>query len=115
MRGERHVAPATPGDLLFHIRASTMDRCFELAARITTMLAGAVTVADEVHGFQYFDNRDLLGFVDGTENPDGRKPPRPLWSAPRTRISSAAATYTCRSTYTTWPPGALFPSTSKRR
>lgn len=69
--GERHIAPSTPGDLLFHIRAATMDRCFELAGRITTALAGAVTVVDEVHGFQYFDNRDLLGFVDGTENPDG--------------------------------------------
>ena len=30
-----------------------------------------VTVCDEVHGFKYFDVRDLLGFVDGTENPVG--------------------------------------------
>jgi putative iron-dependent peroxidase len=29
-------------------------------------------VVDEVHGFRYFDERDLLGFVDGTENPVGR-------------------------------------------
>jgi putative iron-dependent peroxidase len=34
-------------------------------------LAGAVTVVDEVHGFKYFDDRDLLGVVDGTENPTG--------------------------------------------
>jgi len=26
----------------------------------------------EVHGFKYFDERDLLGFVDGTENPTGQ-------------------------------------------
>ncbi|MBN9181296.1 MAG: Dyp-type peroxidase, partial [Microbacterium sp.] len=29
-------------------------------------------VVDEVHGFKYFDERDLLGFVDGTENPEGQ-------------------------------------------
>ncbi|MBW0015562.1 MAG: Dyp-type peroxidase [Mycobacterium sp.] len=69
--GPRHTAPATPGDLLFHLRAETMDVCFELAGRILKSMAGAVTVADEVHGFRFFDNRDLLGFVDGTENPDG--------------------------------------------
>jgi porphyrinogen peroxidase len=34
-------------------------------------MTGAVTVVDEVHGFRFFDNRDLLGFVDGTENPGG--------------------------------------------
>ena len=34
-------------------------------------MAGAITVTDEVHGFKFFDNRDLMGFVDGTENPDG--------------------------------------------
>jgi porphyrinogen peroxidase len=49
-----------------------MDLCFELAAQIMARLSGAVTVADEVHGFLYFDHRDLLGFVDGTENPAGR-------------------------------------------
>ncbi len=67
----RHHAVATPGDLLFHIRAAQMDLCFELAAQIMSRLSGAGSVADEVHGFKYFDNRDLLGFVDGTENPVG--------------------------------------------
>src|SRR5271169_3427968 len=66
--GPRRAA-ATPGDLLFHIRAKRMDLCFELATQIMTRLKGAVTPVDEVHGFRYFDNRDLMGFVDGTENP----------------------------------------------
>ncbi len=66
----RH-AVSTPGDVLFHIRASRMDLCFELATQIMKRLDGAVTVADEVHGFRYFDDRDIIGFVDGTENPVG--------------------------------------------
>ncbi|MFJ2862013.1 Dyp-type peroxidase [Kitasatospora sp. NPDC087314] len=70
--GARHRAPATPGDLLLHLRAARMDLCFELATRITDRLAGAATVVDSVQGFKYFDDRDLLGFVDGTENPEGR-------------------------------------------
>jgi porphyrinogen peroxidase len=68
--GERH-AVSTPGDLLFHIRAKRMDLCFELATQIMARLEDAVTVVDEVHGFRYFDDRDLIGFVDGTENPRG--------------------------------------------
>jgi putative iron-dependent peroxidase len=64
-------APATPGDLLFHIRAARMDLCYELATAVMTRLGGAVRVADEVAGFRYFDSRDLIGFVDGTENPAG--------------------------------------------
>ncbi len=68
--GPRH-AVSTPGDLIFHIRAKHMDLCFELATQIMARLEGAVTTADEVHGFRYFDERDLLGFVDGTENPTG--------------------------------------------
>ncbi len=71
LRGPRHLAPSTPGDLLFHIRAESLDFCFELAGRIADAMTGAITVVDEVHGFRFFDNRDLLGFVDGTENPDG--------------------------------------------
>jgi len=69
--GARH-AVATPGDLLFHIRAKRMDLCFELAMQIMARLGAAVATADEVHGFRYVDNRDLLGFVDGTENPGGK-------------------------------------------
>jgi putative iron-dependent peroxidase len=68
--GDRH-AVSTPGDLLFHIRATRMDLCFELASQIMTRLEGTATIVDEVHGFSYFDERDLLGFVDGTENPTG--------------------------------------------
>ena len=66
--GSRH-AVATPGDLLFHIRAKRTDLCFELATQIMTRLGEAVAVIDEVHGFRYFDDRDIIGFVDGTENP----------------------------------------------
>ena len=72
LRAGARYAPRTAGDLLFHIRAARMDLCFELATQIMARLEGAVTVADEVHGFRYFEHRDLLGFVDGTENPDGR-------------------------------------------
>jgi putative iron-dependent peroxidase len=70
--GDRHTAPATPGDLLFHIRAHRLDLCFELSARLMDRLRGVARVVDEVHGFRSFDERDLLGFVDGTENPEGR-------------------------------------------
>lgn len=66
--GERH-AVSTPGDVLFHIRAREMDLCFELVSRIMERIGGAVSSVDETHGFRYFDDRDLLGFVDGTENP----------------------------------------------
>ncbi|BBY57836.1 Dyp-type peroxidase [Mycolicibacterium sarraceniae] len=71
LTGARHHAPSTPGDLLFHIRAEVLDVCFELGSRVAKAMAGAITIVDEVHGFKFFDNRDLLGFVDGTENPDG--------------------------------------------
>ena len=64
-----HHAVATPGDILFHIRSVRMDLCFELATQIMTRLGDAVASSEEVHGFKYFDERDLLGFVDGTENP----------------------------------------------
>jgi putative iron-dependent peroxidase len=69
--GPVHHAVATPGDLLFHLRAGRLYPCFELAGQIMDRLRGRVTVHDEVHGFKYFDVRDLLGFVDGTENPVG--------------------------------------------
>jgi putative iron-dependent peroxidase len=47
--------------------------CFELATHLMGRLGAAVTTADEVHGFRYFDMRSMVGFVDGTENPDGNE------------------------------------------
>jgi porphyrinogen peroxidase len=70
-RSGNRYALATPGDLLFHIRAGRMDICFELATQIMERIGDAVSVADEVQGFRYFEDRDLVGFVDGTENPRG--------------------------------------------
>ncbi|WP_028605400.1 Dyp-type peroxidase [Ottowia thiooxydans] len=71
LSGDKHHAPSTPGDLLLHIRARTEDMCFELATQIMQALGAAVQPVDEVHGFRYFDARSMVGFVDGTENPEG--------------------------------------------
>jgi len=68
-----HHAVSTQGDLLFHIRAMSPDLCFELATHIMSRLGDAVAAVDEVHGFKYYDQRDLLGFVDGTEDPTDQR------------------------------------------
>jgi putative iron-dependent peroxidase len=69
--GFTHTAVATPGDLLFHIRAHRFDLCFELAQHLVGRMFDHAEVVDEVHGFRLFEERDILGFVDGTENPGG--------------------------------------------
>ena len=71
IRAGARLAVSTPGDLLFHLRARHMDLCFELATQIMARIGNAVVPVDEVHGFKNFDDRDLVGFVDGTENPRG--------------------------------------------
>src|SRR5580698_1159134 len=71
VRAGARCAVSTPGDFLFHIRARHMDLCFELATQIMARIGNAVVPVDEVHGFKNFDDRDLVGFVDGTENPRG--------------------------------------------
>ena len=69
IRAGKRRAVSTPGDILFHVRAQTMDLCFELAAEVMARLGAAVSPVDEVHGFRFFDLRSIVGFVDGTENP----------------------------------------------
>ncbi|MGH1463427.1 MAG: Dyp-type peroxidase [Neptuniibacter sp.] len=65
------VAPNTPVDLLLHIRSERKDVNFKLAQELFQLLGDAVELVEEVEGFRYLDNRDLTGFVDGTENPEG--------------------------------------------
>jgi putative iron-dependent peroxidase len=72
IQGARHDAVATPGDVFFHVRANRQDLVFELTRLLMDALGDDVQVEDHTVGFRYFDSRDLLGFVDGTENPTGR-------------------------------------------
>jgi len=64
-------APATDADIFLHLRADRRDLVFLLARRLRLALGDAVVVVEEVHGFRNLDSRDLTGFVDGTENPQG--------------------------------------------
>lgn len=73
IKGQQHTAPSTSADLLFHLRADTLDLCFEFARQIMVKLGDTVTQQDEVHGFRAFDARSMIGFVDGTENPVGNE------------------------------------------
>lgn len=64
-------APATDADIFLHLRADRRDLVFALTRRLRSALGDAVAVVEEVHGFRNLDSRDLTGFVDGTENPQG--------------------------------------------
>ena len=64
-------APATEADIFVHLRGDRRDLVFALTRRLRLGLGDAVAVVEEVHGFRNMDGRDLTGFVDGTENPQG--------------------------------------------
>jgi len=69
IKGQKHTAVSTPGDLFFHLRSKRRDVIFEISSIINEELDLSVTSVDEVHGFRYLDSRAIIGFVDGTENP----------------------------------------------
>lgn len=63
--------PVTPVDLLLHLRSDRRDITYALARLMLSTLGTTVSLVEEVSGFRYLDSRDLTGFVDGTENPQG--------------------------------------------
>lgn len=67
------VAPATGGDVLLHATSNRVDLNWELVHRLRESLGDRVRVLEEVYGFRYLDSRDLTGFIDGTENPKGKR------------------------------------------
>lgn len=69
--GSKHTAVATRGDIHLHIRSNNPSYCIDTAAIITDLLAPVAQAIEEIHGFRYWDGRSILGFVDGTENPQG--------------------------------------------
>ena len=69
IKGEKHTAVSTPGDLHFHLRADNQSIIFDMAIEISKLLTPVAESILEIHGFKYWDDRSILGFVDGTENP----------------------------------------------
>lgn len=67
---DRH-APSIPSDLFIHIRSDRADINYMVSNEICLMLEDLAALVEEVKSFRYLDNRDLTGFVDGTENPKG--------------------------------------------
>lgn len=69
--GVTQTAPASPGDLILHVRTASRGLCFELVTRVVGELRDAVRVELEVQAFRSLDNRSLLGFVEDGDNPTG--------------------------------------------
>jgi len=93
VRGAKHTAPSTPGDLLFHIRSERRDINFEFEKQLLESLGASVAVVDETVGFRYFDVRDLLGFVDGTANPVGPAVPASVLIAQEDDAAAVGGSY----------------------
>lgn len=73
IKGEKHTAVSTPGDLHLHLRANNPSLCFDMALEITKLLSPVADCVVDIQGFRYWDGRTILGFVDGTENPQGEE------------------------------------------
>ncbi|MFU9137844.1 Dyp-type peroxidase [Erwinia tasmaniensis] len=67
------IAPATQRDILIHIQSARHDVNFNLAQAAMGAFGEAWHVEEETHGFRCLEDRDLSGFVDGTENPKGEQ------------------------------------------
>ncbi|HWE54047.1 MAG TPA: Dyp-type peroxidase [Acidimicrobiales bacterium] len=61
--------PATQHDAWLWIAGGRRDVVFDSALRVMAAAAPLATVAGEITGWLYQHDRDLTGFIDGTENP----------------------------------------------
>jgi putative iron-dependent peroxidase len=66
---ERFVMPATQHDAVLWISGSTYDVVFDVSRQAIAKLAELACVADETSSWPYQHDRDLTGFIDGSENP----------------------------------------------
>jgi putative iron-dependent peroxidase len=64
-------APSTGGDVLLHVTSARRDLTFDVVLQARVRLGDRVEVLEDVAAFRYRDSRDLTGFIDGTENPQG--------------------------------------------
>jgi putative iron-dependent peroxidase len=66
---EGFVMPSTQHDAVVWLSGSTYDVIFDMARSIIHNLAGQASLAEETSSWSYRHDRDLTGFIDGSENP----------------------------------------------
>jgi len=71
MRSGDRIAPASSVDLYIEIRSDRADVNHIVSSKVCQLLAESVELIEQIQAFRFLDGRDLTGFVDGTENPQG--------------------------------------------
>lgn len=71
MSKDDRIAPSSNVDIYIEIRSDRFDVNHIVSFKICQLLAGSVELIEQVKAFRFLDGRDLTGFVDGTENPQG--------------------------------------------
>jgi porphyrinogen peroxidase len=66
---EGFTMPATQHDALVWLSGSAYDVIFDMARSVVRDLAGLGSLADDTSSWPYRHDRDLTGFIDGSENP----------------------------------------------
>jgi putative iron-dependent peroxidase len=65
---DRHF-PSTPGDIFVMVKSMRMDLNYQASKYILSIFRPIANITQDIQGYEYLDNRDLIDFVDGTENP----------------------------------------------
>jgi putative iron-dependent peroxidase len=71
MHSDDRVAPTNSYDIYIEIRSDRADVNHIVSTKVCQLLDNSVELIEQVQAFRFLDGRDLTGFVDGTENPQG--------------------------------------------
>lgn len=63
--------PSTPQSLWVWLRGNDRGEIYHRSREIEAVLSSAFSLTSTIDSFQFDENRDLSGYIDGTENPDG--------------------------------------------
>ncbi len=73
LSNEDRKFPSTSGDIFFMIKSTRMDLNFQVAKYIKREFDAYAELIEDVQGYKYLDSRDMIDFVDGTENPEAQE------------------------------------------
>ena len=69
LRSEDRHFPSTPGDIFLMVKSMRMDLNYQVSKYLLSAFKPIANAIQDIQGYKYLDDRDLIDFVDGTENP----------------------------------------------